>query len=109
MPGVDIFMEDCPRCDYPMVPLKSFRAVSPTEAFGPDFGDMMGGLAGVGWEAVRYWLTLPAILLFMAVGAVAARIRYRFLRTRLNRLRDRVLPHHPDSRICANCFHVVRR
>jgi hypothetical protein len=101
-------LKECPRCTHPMVRLSTFEELSPSDtAF-----EGLGWLAEVGWYLMDITLILFWILacwIAGLLGLAAGRLRTRRRQTRLNQIRRRILPRHPESLICANCLRVIKR
>ena len=101
-------LPDCPRCTHPMVRLRTFEELSPSDA----------SFEGLNWLAWYGWYLFDiTIIIFCAIlcwtsgllGLAAGRLRTRRRQARLNRIRRCVLPRHPDSLICASCLRVIKR
>ena len=101
-------LKECPRCTHPMVRLRTFEELSPSDASFEE----LSWLVWYEWylfdiTIIIFW----AILCWIAglLGLAAGRLRTRRRRARLNRIRRCVLPRHPDSLICASCLRVIKR
>jgi hypothetical protein len=101
-------LPDCPRCTHPMVRLRTFEELSPSDA----------SFDGLSWLAWYEWYLFDiTIIIFWAflcwiaglLGLAAGRLRSRRRQARLNWIRRRILTRHPDSLICASCLRVIKR
>jgi hypothetical protein len=103
-PGPPLDLKECPRCTHPMVCLRTFEELSPSDA----------SFEGLNWLAWYGWYLFDifwAILCWIAVllGLAAGTLRSLRRQARLNWIRRRILTRHPDSLICASCLHVIKR
>jgi hypothetical protein len=101
-------LPDCPRCSHPMVRLGSFEELSPSDASSAE----LSWLAEYGWYLIDITIVIVVVIvcwIASLLGLAAGSLRSLRRQARLNRIRRRILPRHPDSLICASCLRVIKR